>query len=113
MDVPRFHVGDVEDVRDDHITRIAEDEVRCKFWRAHASNSFRAGKKMRGCNITRTKRIKPGKRFFRFTLLSAFAFVFGVKRMDSFGIRRDVRKAKQNLVEQMRAAFREGNAKQN
>jgi phosphate/sulfate permease len=42
--------------------------------------------------------------FFNF----AAAFVFGIKGMQAFCIRGDVGKAKQNLIEQMRPTFREG-----
>jgi len=68
---------------------------------------------MRGCDIAWAERVEPVKSLLGCALDSAFAFVFGIKRMDAFCIRSDIRKAEQDLVEQVRAAFGKGNAEQN
>src|SRR5215216_3314148 len=64
-------------------------------------------------NITRPQGIQPGKRLFRFALSSTFPLVFGVEGMQSLRIGCNLRKAKQNLVEEMGSALGEGNTKQN
>ena len=112
MHMPRFHIGDVKDVRDDHIARVAENEIRREFCRADAGNGFGSGKEMRRCNVTRAQRIEPGKCFFGFALFTAFAFVLGVKRMHTPGVWRNACKAEQDLVQQVCAAFGKGNAQQ-
>src|ERR1700690_4111386 len=67
---------------------------------------------MRRSHVARIKRIQPINRLFGRALDSAFAFVFGIERMQSKRKRRDLREAEQDLVEQMRAAFGKGNAEQ-
>ena len=67
---------------------------------------------MRRGYIERTKRVEPVEGLFGIALVAGLAFVFGIERMDAFRRRRDLREAEQNLVEQVRAAFREGNAEE-
>src|SRR5581483_480220 len=104
MDMLCFHVGHIKNVRYSHIARVAEDKVWNEARLDNAVHRFRSREKMRRGNIARTERIQPINRFLRRALASAFAFVLRVERMQSPRKRRDLRKAKQNLIEQMRAA---------
>ena len=79
MDVARLHIGDIENVRDNHIARITKDKVGNKLRRSDARNGFGSRKQMRGCHISRTKRIEPTKGLFRRAFDSAFTFVFSIE----------------------------------
>jgi hypothetical protein len=86
----RLHLGNVKNVRDNHITRIAKDEIGKEAWRTHAGNRTGSGKQMRGCHIASAigaKRIQPIERPLGWTLDSTFAFIFGIKGMQSPAIR--------------------------
>lgn len=67
---------------------------------------------MRRGDVARAKGIQPAQGLLRSALASAFALVFSIERMQAPGIGRHTVEAKQDLVEQVRAAFWEGNAKQ-
>ena len=51
MDMPRFHVGHIKDMRNDHIARITKNEIRNECRGANALHHFLACKKMSGGNI--------------------------------------------------------------
>ena len=64
-------------------------------------------------NIARAQGIQPAEGLLGGALASAFAFVFGVEGMQAAGEGRHAAEAKQDLVEQVRAALGEGNTEQN
>ncbi len=79
MDVPRFHVGDVENVRDNNIARVAKNKIGNEVRRANTGNCRRAGEEMRGRHIACVQRIEPRQRLLGCAFNAAFAFVFGVE----------------------------------
>src|SRR5574341_1722315 len=113
MDMVRFHFSHIKNMRDDHIARITKDEIRNKCGCIDASKNLRPRKKMRRSNIAWAQRIQPCQSLFGRALASALAFIFSVERMQSAGERGNVIKTEQDLIEQMRTTFWEGNAKQN
>ena len=109
MNVVRLHVGNVENVRNNYITRVTEDEVRHESGRRHTRHNLGTGEQMRGSDVTRAQGVQPTDGLFGSMLASAFAFIFGVEGMQTAREGRDATEAEQDLVEQMRAALREGN----
>ena len=83
MDVVRFHIGHIEHVRDDHVTRVAEDEVGDEPTSRHARDGIRSGEEMRRGDIQWAERVEPGQGLFGGALAPRLAFVFGIERVPS------------------------------
>lgn len=54
MDVARLHVGDIKNVRDNHIAWIAKDKIRDECRCANAIDYFIPREEMSRCHIART-----------------------------------------------------------
>ena len=108
----RFHIVNIENVRDGYIARVAVEKIRYKGGPGDPVNHLRQGKQVRGGNIQRAKRIHPAEGLGQRTLDSAFAIISRKEGMQAARERRDFREANQDLVKQMRAALGEGYAEQ-
>ncbi len=75
-------------------------------------HDFGAGEQVRGSDVPRSQGVQPADGLLGSALASAFAFVFGIERMQAARERRHAAKAEQDLVEQVRAALGEGNSEQ-
>src|ERR671918_298184 len=62
MDMSRFHVGDIKNMRDDHVARVTKDKVRNEFRRANPLYTFGLCEEMSGRDITGAQRIQPIQR---------------------------------------------------